>query len=104
MAFTGITVDRFGNFRCVECNRFVSASEQAVGRLIKHARHCDSNAQAVAPAEAVAVAVDALAAKVSSGRGAIRQGAISAVLTDDEIVLARRRGLISNDDAMNRDF
>lgn len=49
MDFTGITVDRHGNFRCTECERFVSASEQSVGRPIKHARHCDSQAQAIAP-------------------------------------------------------
>jgi hypothetical protein len=58
MAFPGITVDRFGNFRCAECERFVSASEQAVGRSIKHARHCESQAQAVSPKAAAAPTIE----------------------------------------------
>ena len=55
---------------------------------------------------AVAAAKEALelAEKVQANRRPIREGAISAVLSDDEIVEGVRRGWISNDDAMNRDF
>jgi len=97
---TGIEIDRFGNHRCCECQRFVSASEQERGRAIKHANHCDSKAQ---PATVTAPVV-ATPSRDAVLREHGRQGTISAVASDDEIVDAYRRGAISASAAMNRDY
>jgi hypothetical protein len=99
METTGITVDKFGNHRCAECERFTNRPGIVA---IKHANYCDSKAQpAAAP---VAATGPSLKIKVTAGREAIRNGGVSAVLSDDEIVEAVRSKFMSVDDAMNRDF
>ncbi len=92
------TTDKFGNHRCAECSRFVSPSEYEAGKAIRHANYCDSKAQ---PARA---AVPGRTTDPRLVSRAAHQGAISAVLSDDEIVKAVRCGDISVNDAMNRDF
>lgn len=89
-------------YRCEECGSTVTPSEHAAGKLIRHTRRCDSQAQPYSPAAATASVADRL--DQPAVRAAIRQGAISAVLTDDEIVDGYRAGRISASDAMNRDF
>lgn len=79
-------------FRCVECDRWVASQDQR----IKHSKSCESQAQpvaeiATAKAERFPVA-------------AVKNGAVSAVLTEDEIVKAVREKKMTVSDAMNRDF
>lgn len=87
--------------RCCSCKRW---ERQDKGGRIRHASYCETpDLQWTAPVAAPA-AETALAEKVSRNRRAIREGAISAVLSDDEIVEAVKLGLVSNSDALNRDF
>jgi hypothetical protein len=89
------TTDKWGNVRCAECDRFVSASEAEAGRAIRHANYCESgNVEAPrAPARFVPRAVVQAA----------KAGAVAQVASDDEIVKLVRTGYLTNDDAMNRD-
>jgi hypothetical protein len=70
---------------------------------IRHSKRCDSQPQLLSRCEAP-VASGELLPLTASQRLAIRDGAISAVLSDDEIVARVRRGEVSVSDAMNRDF
>lgn len=94
--------------RCRDCGRWTTLDE---GR-IRHDHRCDTpeaqpafpTADPVTPSPTATSAYDDLLRKVNRGRQAIREGAISAVLTDDEILRAVQLGLISEDDALDRDF
>lgn len=97
-------------YRCESCGSTLVPSEFATGKQIRHARSCATKAQpyAAAPVRFAPAASPRSLSELSQvsreAREAIRNGAIGAVMTDEEIVDAYRAGLISGDDAMNRDF
>ena len=82
---------------CSCCRRWEIQGETRAKHQLKHATHCevfDAPVATVAskPASPAAITV------------ASKQGAVSAVATDDEIVNLVRRGRVTESDAMNRDF
>lgn len=97
--------------RCLDCRQWCRP-----GQKVSHSRRCDLHgtkaplfAYADAPgyeAEAKAAEVEPEPSMVSYAqlRRHARQGTLAAVLSDDEILQARLGGLISESEAMNRDF
>jgi len=73
--------------QCQECG----AWERSDRGPITHSKRCDSRAQFVAP-------------KAAPLFVAAKQGAITAVASEDEILKAVRTKRISPSDALNRDF
>jgi len=102
--FPGIEISDLGNclkYACSDCGRYINQHGLANAERIRHARSCGSSAQ---PYEQVAVTATVGPGLSRFERQIARQGAISAIRTDDEIVNLVRSGQLSVDDAMNRDF
>jgi len=93
-----LTEDRGGRDLtvCSCCGRWEVKGEERPKHQLRHATYCDVF-DAPVPVAAPAVSDAKIAA-------AAKQGAISAVASDDEIVNLVRRGRVTESDAMNRDF
>ena len=79
---------------CVECGRWVRRDIER----IRHASYCESKAQPTP------LPAPAAAGRDSYVRAVARQGAVSAVCSEEEILDRVRTGRLSMSDAMNRDF
>ena len=90
-----------GRVTCTDCNAWTHE-----GTVIRHTSRCSTPRlrQRTETAAETAEATSAAAPSLETVRAAARRGEISAVLDDDQIVKAVRRGWISESDAMNRDF
>ena len=95
--------DGIARFKCEDCGKWERADK---GNIV-HSRSCESKLQGNQSDSAAAPA----AAGFSAGRNltpaeyrAVKNGAISQVMDDDEIVEAVKFGHVSVSDAMNRDF
>ena len=88
-------------YACNDCNGWCKKGSQ-----IRHSRRCEFKGAQPVEEPPAAVAAESLDEKLGRAdvRQAIKQGAISAVLSDDEIAEAARLGRISDSDAQNRDF
>jgi hypothetical protein len=90
--------------RCTDCGRWIHV-DGAQSR-ITHSSRCDANAQPeIAEARPAAVVAVCSSRRVSQAEfvRAAKNGTISLVATEEEIIKAVKSGLITMSDAMNRD-